>query len=378
MLLAPRMSRHAYWIATLFFGALVLAKFDPQSGFTNLIRFGEKWQDRRSGALQNLSIITVPESSGYDGQFYAQIALDPLLLSPGLTQVVDLPAYRARRILTPAMAALLGLGNPWWTLQAYALLNVLCWFALGWLLRRHIGGNDWLAFARWAGCMFSMGVLDSVRQSLVDLPALLLLGLALHANTQQRTARSTLWLALANLAKETSLLGTVALHSDKSLNPFPWRRALLSLAIAALPLVLWSFYVAQRFPSLPGNSGLGNFTWPLLGLLTQAKFSLRELFLGNFDGRYSFSLLAIGGLLTQFWMLWRTPQPLSAWWRIGAAYSLLLFFLSSWVWSGYWAACRAVLPMTIAFNLLLPANRGFWPLWIAGNITLLHAVWRFL
>ena len=66
------------------------------------------------------------------------------------------------------------------------------------------------------------------------------------------------------------------------------------------------------------------------------------------------------------------------WWRIGAAYSILLLFLSYWVWSGYWAACRAVLPMTIAFNLLLPPNRFFWPLWILGNLTLLHGVWRFL
>ncbi len=372
------MSRHAFGISTVFFAALVLTKFDPLSGFTGLIRFGGKWQDRRSSALQNLPIATVPESYGYDGQFYAQIALDPLLRSPELTQAVDLPAYRARRILTPATAAMLGLGNHWWTLQAYALLNVFCWFALGWLLRRHIDGSDWLAFARWAGCMFSMGVLDSVRQSLVDLPALLLLGLAVHACTQVRTVRSTLWLVLANLAKETSLLAAVALHCDKSPSSFPWKRALLSLIAAALPLGLWSFYVAQRFPGLPGNSGLGNLTWPLLGLLTQIKLSLRELSLGDFDGRYGFSLLAIGGLLVQFWMLWRTPQPQSAWWRIGAAYSLLLFFLSFWVWSGYWAACRAVLPMTIAFNLLLPATRGFWPLWIAGNITLLHAVWRFL
>ena len=50
----------------------------------------------------------------------------------------------------------------------------------------------------------------------------------------------------------------------------------------------------------------------------------------------------------------------------------------SWVWSGYWAACRAVLPMTLAFNLLLPAGRGFWIWWIAGNLALFHGVWRFL
>jgi len=77
-------------------------------------------------------------------------------------------------------------------------------------------------------------------------------------------------------------------------------------------------------------------------------------------------------------VLWRSPLPTAPWWRIGAVYSILFLFLSSWVWSGYWAACRAVLPMTVAFNLLLPPGRWFWSWWILGNITLLHGVWRFL
>lgn len=34
--------------------------------------------------------------------------------------------------------------------------------------------------------------------------------------------------------------------------------------------------------------------------------------------------------------------------------------------------------MTVAFNLLLPAQRHFWPLWVLGNLPLLHGVWRFL
>lgn len=368
----------AYWLAATLFAALVLAKFSPQSGFTSLIRFGETWQERRLSALQSLPIATAPDSSGYDGQFYAQIALDPLLHSAELQTALDAPSYRARRILAPATAAMTGLGNPWWTLQAYALLNVFCWFALGWLLYRQIEPGGGHAFARWAGCMFSLGVLDSVRQSLVDLPALLLLILATTAYTKvQLPTRSALWLALSNLTKETSLLGTIALLADKSLRPFPWRRAGIAL-LAALPLAFWSVYVQQRFVSAPGGAGLGNFTWPLLGPLTQAEYSLREVSLGNLDSRYTFSLVGIVGLGTQTWGLWRNPQPRSHWWRIGAAYSILLLFLGPWVWSGYWAACRAVLPMTIAFNLLLPANRGFWPLWILGNLTVLHAVWRFL
>lgn len=368
----------AYWLASLLFAGLVLAKFSPQTGLTSLIRFGETWEDRRHSSLQNLPVAIVAESNGYDGQFYAQLALDPLLRDAESARVLDAPAYRARRILTPAAAALAGFGNAWWTLQAYALINVLCWFILGWLLHRHIGDTGWPAFARWAGCMFSVGVLDSVRQSLVDLPALLLLVLAITACSKSRPPRTFAWLALGSLAKETNLLGAIALTADISLKPFPWKRAAFTLTAAALPLALWSLYVQQRFGNPIGSSGLGNFSWPLFGLLEQARHSLREVCTGNFDGRYSFSLLAMLGLITQAGVLWCKRQPASAWWRVGAIYSILLLFLGSWVWSGYWAACRAVLPMTIAFNLLLPADRFFWPLWISGNLTLLHAVWRFL
>ena len=369
------MSRHVYWITSLLFLALVLSKFSPQSGFTTLIRFGQSWQDRRHSALQNLPIATVSGSNGYDGQFYAQIALDPLLRGTELEKVLDAPAYRARRILVPVTATLLGLGNPWWTLQAYAVLNVACWFGLGWLLRRIIAGDGWIAFARWAGCMFSLGVLDSVRQSLVDLPALLLLAMAVAAHVRTNNRQSTLWLALGCLTKETSLLGAFALHFGR---PIHGRRTLVSLFLAVTPIIIWSIYVQHRFSGSAGEAGLGNLSWPMLGFLTQAKYSLRELANGNFDGRYSFGLLAILGLFTQGFVLWRNPQPQSAWWRIGVVYSVLLFFLSYWVWSGYWAACRAVLPLTIGFNLLLPANSRFWLLWILGNLTLLHGVWRFL
>ena len=372
------MIRHAYWIAGLVFVALILSKWSPRTGFTPLIRFGEKWQERRSSRLQDLPISTVPQSSGYDGQFYAAIALDPLLLSPELDRVIDAPAYRARRILAPTVAAFIGLGNSWLTLQAYALLNIPCWFALGWLLRRHLSGNDWQSFARWIGCMFSIGVLDSVRQSLVDLPALLFLALAVEAQLSEKNSKSTLWLALGNLTKETSVLGTIALYGNSLIGPARRSGRRLSLFLAVLPLALWALYVQQRFSGVGQDTSWGNFNWPLIGLLEQINLCSAEIFKGNFNGRYTFGLLAILGLMTQTWVVWRRPQWSAPWWRIGAIYSLLLIFLSSWVWSGYWAACRSVLPLTICFNLLLPINRWFWILWLAGNLTLLHGVWRFI
>ena len=61
---------------------------------------------------------------------------------------------------------------------------------------------------------------------------------------------------------------------------------------------------------------------------------------------------------------WRSP-----WWRVGITYALLMVFLGPGVWGGVpGAVSRVVLPMTCAFNLLLPRNRAFWPLAIIGNL----------
>ncbi|MES1168363.1 MAG: hypothetical protein ABUL61_04250, partial [Oleiharenicola lentus] len=144
-------------------------------------------------------------------------------------------------------------------------------------------------------------------------------------------------------------------------------------------LAAWSYYVSTRLPPSPDSTGAGNFTWPLVGIVQHVYTCGSEIAAGNWDGRFTMGLLAAIGFAVQAWTLWRSPDFRSSWWRVGAAYALLMLFLSPWVWSGYWAASRALLPATIAFNLLLPGNsRSFWPLWALGNVTLLHALWRFL
>lgn len=371
--------RHAYWIAIGVFILLVAAKFDPKTGFTSLIRFGEGWQSHRHSTLRELPIATVPGSNGYDGQFYAQVALDPLLRQAETTEALDVPTYRARRILLPTIAHVLGAGRPWWIIQVFALLNFATWFWFAWTLRRQLPENDWRTFARWAACVFSMGVLESVRQSLVDLPALLLLTLAINAHERQLARVSAWWLALANLAKESSLLGAIALVFDARRPPFLTKRGALILAFGCLPLGIWAWYVSTRVSPSLQTTGIGNFTWPLAGLAGHLLNCLQELARGNWDGRFSMGLLGALGLILQAAVLWRSPDHRNSWWRVGAGYSVLLVFIGSWVWSGYWAANRALLPMTIAFNLLLPGKGpAFWPLWTFGNLTALHGLWRFL
>lgn len=363
------MPRLAYWLTAALFALLVATKFDARTGFSSLIRFGDDRAESRLPQLGGLPVVTIPNSSGYDGQFYAQLALSPALTDAALPSALDAPSYRARRILLPATAHVVGLGQPAWILQAYALLNVACWAAFAFLLYREIGPPSPQAFARWFACVFSLGVLDSVRQALVDLPALLFLVLAVRASRQP--ARG-LWSALGHLTKETNLLASCALAAAPGIR----LRSLIWLPFSVLPLAVWLAYIAYRLPV--GESGLGNFTWPLLGAFDQLSTSAAELTSGNVDSRHLFALLAIPGLYLQAAVLFLHRTPAAPWWRIGIAYAVLLVFLGPWVWSGYWAACRAILPLTIAFNLLLPANRAFWPLLIAGNLPLLHGVWRFL
>jgi hypothetical protein len=109
--------------------------YRPHVGFTELIKFGEQFSPTAHPMLQETPH-AVEAGSGYDGQFYAQLIFDPLVRSEAIVTALDSPGYRARRILFPWIAYVLGAGNPWLALQAYALLNVGCWLLMAWLLLR--------------------------------------------------------------------------------------------------------------------------------------------------------------------------------------------------------------------------------------------------
>ena len=65
----------------------------------------------------------------------------------------------------------------------------------------------------------------------------------------------------------------------------------------------------------------------------------------------------------------------SAWWRVGIASCALMLVLGPAVWSGHpGAVTRVLLPMTVAFNAVLPPNRWFWPLFVLGNLTIPHGL----
>ena len=142
--------------------------YHPGTGFTALIAFGEGLT--QAPAMRDVPHEIAPPWASYDGQFYAQRALDPLCRDPRVDRAIDLPAFRARRILFSWTAYAAGLGRPVWIIQVYALQNVVCWLLLAWLLTRWIPPASGRGLALWTACLFSHGALWSVRFALLDLP----------------------------------------------------------------------------------------------------------------------------------------------------------------------------------------------------------------
>jgi hypothetical protein len=180
-------------------------------------------------------------------------------------------------------------------------------------------------------------------------------------------------LALAGLGKETSLLAVAGVADFDWKAPRTWWRPALTAVVVALPLFAWMGYIRWKFgPAF--DPGLGNFTLPLAGLGEKWGDALGHVSVRG-DSPLKWATAATVLALTVQWfffVLHRRPE--NAWWRIGAAYAGMLMFLSTPVWEGFpGASTRVLLPMTLAFNILVPRGRKWLVVLIVGNLTMVSA-----
>jgi hypothetical protein len=138
------------------------------------------------------------------------------------------------------------------------------------------------------------------------------------------------------------------------------------------PLLLWMAYLA-RVDLSPGETGTSNFALPFAGVRAEvAGDDGRDPRRRGWGSFARFSLLSLVALTTQLVVLLYLLDWRSAWWRMGIAYAGLMLVVGEAVWYGYpGATARVVLPMTFAFNILLPRTAWFWPLWVLGNASML-------
>jgi hypothetical protein len=244
--------------AVAFVVGWALSRWDARTGYTAMPRFGERFAERRIPQLAGHPIAP-SAGDGYDGQWYAQLAVNPRVTDSTVIRALDKPAYRARRIAVPLLAHLLGGGAPWRTLQLFVLLHVAAWWALAAVLWRRLPLGDWRATAAWCGAVLGTGALDSLRMTLTDLPAVLGLVLAILAVEAHRTTLATVAMLLAGFTRELSLGGLLALQrgGDRPWGGWGiwWTRA----AIAA-PVVAWCGWLLLRTPGAVGHEG--NIAWP--------------------------------------------------------------------------------------------------------------------
>jgi hypothetical protein len=359
--------------------------YSPAFGLTKLLQVGHEFDDRGLDVFRATPKYIGPASRlGFDGQFYGELALDPLLRDPRLRIALDDPPYRSRRILLPWLAWLGGLGRPFWILNAYAVLNFAFWIGFVVMLVGLFRPYGWKGIGGFAAMLMTCGIIESMRSSLTDFPGFVLLTLAMMVGG----AGGAGVLALSTLAREPNIIGLLGILEYRP----PWmaaiRRNLVLCLIAGLPPALWFAYVFLRFPPEESLAG-GNLTWPLRGIMAKlGEFSVLAAHGGvNWSKWYSefyssealHALLTIVSTLTQCLFLLIHREWTNRIWRAGAIFVPYFLCISFIPWEHHFTVTRHALPITLAFNLVLAlrARRGWLAWFLLGNCFVPYGVYVF-
>jgi hypothetical protein len=333
----------AFWGAAIPYAVESAFEGDPRG----LLRLGSAFQ--HPPALEGAPIF---EGDGYDGQFFAALATDPLLLRPETRLMFDAPAYRAGRIGLPLAAWLLAAGNGRAAIFLYQLLSwglgaLVVWVVARWL--EDEGRSPWWA----APLVCSGGILSSFMGSMPDVAAMTLATAALWRSATRRSGVLPL-LVLAALVRETSVIAALAIAASE-LRERRLRAAALAVAAPALAIVAWRAYVVSRFGADAMDVPGGNLAVPLTWL--------PEKLAQTFDAP---EVLAMLGLALAFAGLPVLLPGLRRWgvaeWSYAgfAAMGLLLSRLNYVViWWGY---ARSLLPLAV-LSVVVAARATGWRRW---------------
>jgi hypothetical protein len=360
-------------VLVILFLASVAQFYHPGTGFTAFIEF-PAGHEHVAPAMREVPHFH-HELGSYDGQFYAQRALDPLVRDPAFDGAMDLAPYRARRILFSWTAFVVGFGRPAWILEVYALQNVACWLLLAAILTRWMPLSSGRGFALWSACMFSHGMLTSVRFALLDAPSLVLIAVAVAAAERGRVLLAAVVTGIAGLGRETNVLAAAAQPIPRTRRD--WLRLALAAVLTVLPLVVWLDYLRSIYRSTI-RSGTNQLQAPGTALFdTWRDLLVRDLPLHGLFSTKGLWLCLLISLAVQAGYLVVRREYTKPWWRVAAAYAVLMLLMERTLTEqNTGALTRVLLPLTVGFNVLLVKERrgaAFWPWFAAGNAHLLAA-----
>lgn len=330
---------------TVLLGALALARFDGDArGF--LLAGAEFTRPPVLAEVPTLS------PYGYDGQFYAVLATDPLLLHPDTAQYLDTPAYRAARVGGPLLAWLSAFGQPAVAVWTYLLW---CWAGalalVGLLARwlREVGVSPWWAIA----VGVSGGVAAAVLRATPDALAVALAVAGLMARSRSRHGLAVGLLGTATLTRETMVAAALA-AAVVELAEKRWRWAALYGLLPAAVYGGWRLFLSFRLGGalLEGSGNLG----PPLGWVGAKVWHLTHGGAGGMGMEVWGTLAILAGLGGAVVLVRHSLREATA-----AAYLLfaaLSLLLSSQVTVEAYAYARVLLPLPV-LGLLAAAGSSY-------------------
>ena len=354
----------------LIFGRLGYHNFDASF----FITAGDAFCDP-SLAPEGLRIFLPHGWTGYDGQFYYRLALDPLTkqrVEYGIT--LDKPPYRQQRILYPVLARLLALGGTPWIPWSMIVVNYLavCGLAFG---AARIAELFAMPAIYGLAIPFFPGVLLALARDLPDPLAISLMVFSLYLLHSRRITFAACVLALAVLTRETVILLAAALFVHSTWRALRRQSAWTESVRLAIPLAtyaVWQLWIVARwgtFGSAAGSGTLDGFALKSAGiLLIQAVQSAL-----GFHPFLLVELLFLGAmtLLAAIVSIRSTVDSgvKLAW----LMYLALVVFLSRLVWVEDWAFMRASAElMVLGFIIVIGAReRRLLPIVFAPTI----AIW---
>ncbi len=342
------------------------------NGHIKLVYFGAEFKHRALPEVHEHYPSTVSKY-GYDGQYYAQLALRPALRDPALNTALDNATIRARRIGLPFIAYCLGMGDSGRILRVYALLNVVFWCFLVFLIMYYVGCSHYRNFQLAIALLWTTGTLISITRALTDLPALVLALSAIYIS--RNWILSALLMACSGLTKETSILCYAAGPENNGNRSI--KQLTLAILLAIIPVICWYLYLRSSLEHT--SMGFYNFTWPFWGFINKLITANENL--GNRIGIYNlFEIASPICILCQIIYLCKKPLLSSNLWLLGAGFIPLFIFMGAPVWEDQIGFTRILLPITFAFNLLIhkyEKGKNYIAWYFAGNIGMFWALITF-
>lgn len=301
------------------------------------------------------------DSSGYDGQFYYRLAIDPLATETtafGVT--LDMPPYRQQRIGYPLLARVLAFGRVRWIPAAMLLVNFagicgIAWFAAAYV--RQLKGHALLGLL--TACY--PGFVLTLARDLTEIVEVCFLLAGLLAFRCGYGIRAGAAFAAAVLCKETSLLAIGALAI---VPPVDWLRRprprVRLTTLALLPPIIvfagWQVFLRWRWGVFPVAAGDSNIGPPLVGVVRFVRGVLSATGPGVHDywlGLLVFLAVFVGFVLLALRTTRVGAEVILGWFLYGG----LALSLTDAVWVEHWAFMRALSEFYVLGVLILAGSR---------------------